>query len=189
MGVRPSDLLPHLGPLPPLLTGSRDEYLRVVGIHNDGWIERDISLVCFPFQNNSRADFAGGPTPPTGRDHLRADFACGPSSLVFISAPRMADEDRKLGAKRIDACGKKGVPQVSRIFGTSDQKSIPPTIFLRPIHNFYSLTVCRLDKYLQNGSNINIFLSFIGSSAEMYYQFPFAVTAARSKNGKPVCSV
>ena len=32
------------------LTGSRGEYLRVVGIHSDGRIDRDISLVCYPFQ-------------------------------------------------------------------------------------------------------------------------------------------
>ena len=32
------------------LTGNRGEYLRVVGIHSDGWTDRDISLVCYPFQ-------------------------------------------------------------------------------------------------------------------------------------------
>ena len=35
---------------PNSLTGSRGEYLRVVGIHSDGWIEREISLVDYPFQ-------------------------------------------------------------------------------------------------------------------------------------------
>ena len=36
--------------LPPLLTGSRGEYLRVVGIHSDAGIDREISLVYCPFQ-------------------------------------------------------------------------------------------------------------------------------------------
>ena len=44
--------------------------------------------------------------------------------------------------KRIGASGKKGVPPAPRIFGTSMQKIITPTDILRPIHNFYSLTVC-----------------------------------------------
>ena len=34
-----------------LLTGNRGEYLRVVGIHSDGSIDREISLVYYPFQN------------------------------------------------------------------------------------------------------------------------------------------
>ena len=34
----------------PPLTRSRGEYLRVVGIHSDGWKEREIYLVCSPFQ-------------------------------------------------------------------------------------------------------------------------------------------
>ena len=33
------------------LTGNRGKYLRVVGIHSDGSIDREISLVCFQFQN------------------------------------------------------------------------------------------------------------------------------------------
>ena len=33
------------------LTGSRGEYFRVVGIHSDGWIDREISIICYPFQN------------------------------------------------------------------------------------------------------------------------------------------
>ena len=45
-------------------------------------------------------------------------------------------------AKRIDAYGRKGVPQGPQIFGTSKQKCITPTNLLRPIHNFYSLTIC-----------------------------------------------
>ena len=64
----------------PLLTGSRGEYLRVVGIHTDGWIHRDISLVCFPFQNNRRADFAGEATSPTDRLRRRAEITCGLTS-------------------------------------------------------------------------------------------------------------
>ena len=34
-----------------LLTGNRGEYLRIVGNHNDVSIDREISIVCFPFQN------------------------------------------------------------------------------------------------------------------------------------------
>ena len=33
-----------------ILTRSRGEYLRVVGVHSDGRIDRDIYLVCYPFQ-------------------------------------------------------------------------------------------------------------------------------------------
>ena len=40
-----------------ILTMSRGEYLRVVGIHSDGWVDREISLVCFPGQLHSQADF------------------------------------------------------------------------------------------------------------------------------------
>ena len=36
---------------PFLLTGNRGEYLKVFGIHSDGRIDREISLVCFQFQN------------------------------------------------------------------------------------------------------------------------------------------
>ena len=35
--------------LPPSLTRSRGECLRVVGIHSDGFIEREISIVYNPF--------------------------------------------------------------------------------------------------------------------------------------------
>ena len=60
---------------------------------------------------------------------------------------------------RTDAHGRKGVPPFSRIFGTSKRKITPPTIFLRPKHNFFSLTVCSLEQYLQNGSENKMFLS------------------------------
>ena len=53
---------------------------------------------------------------------------------------------------RIDANSRKGVSPFSRIFGTSDQNIIPPTVFLGPIYNFFSLTVCRLEQYLQKDS-------------------------------------
>ena len=45
-------------------------------------------------------------------------------------------------AKRIGVYGRKGVPPAPQIFGTSKQKIITPTDLLRPIHNFYSLTMC-----------------------------------------------
>ena len=48
--------------------------------------------------------------------------------------------------------GRKGVAPAPRIFDTSDQKLMTPTVFVGPKHNFYSLTVCRLDQYLPNGS-------------------------------------
>ena len=44
------------------LTGTRGGYLRVVGIHSDGWIDRDISLVYYQFQN-----IFVFPTRPTAR--------------------------------------------------------------------------------------------------------------------------
>ena len=46
------------------------------------------------------------------------------------------------GAKCIGAYGRKWVPPAPHIFGTSKQKIITPTDLLRPIHNFYSLTIC-----------------------------------------------
>ena len=63
-------------------------------------------------------------------------------------------------SKCIDVYGRKGVAPFSRIFGTIDQKIIPPTIFLRSVQNFYSLTLCNLDKYLQKGSKKSGFLSY-----------------------------
>ena len=45
-------------------------------------------------------------------------------------------------AKRIGAYGRKGVPPAPQISGTSEQKIIPPTDLLIPIHNIYSLTIC-----------------------------------------------
>ena len=55
-------------------------------------------------------------------------------------------------AKCIGEYGRAVVSGPSRIFGKSEQNIITPTPFLRPKHNFYSLTVCNLDQYLQNGS-------------------------------------
>ena len=55
-------------------------------------------------------------------------------------------------AKCIEAFGRKGVIPAPRIFGTSDEKMITPTVFLGPKHNFYSLTVCSLDQYLLHSS-------------------------------------
>ena len=46
------------------------------------------------------------------------------------------------GAKCIGAYGRKRVPPAPHISGTSKQKLITPTDFLRPIHNSYSLTIC-----------------------------------------------
>ena len=45
-------------------------------------------------------------------------------------------------AKCIGASGKIGVSPFSRIFGTSRPKMVTPTDFLKPIHDFYSLTIC-----------------------------------------------
>ena len=61
--------------------------------------------------------------------------------------------------KCIGACGRKGVAPAPRISGTSDENIMTPTIILRPKHNLFSLTVCSLEQYLQNGSENNIFLS------------------------------
>ena len=91
-------------------------------------------------------------------------------------------------AKRIDAYGRKGVTPAPRVFGTSDKKMMTPTLLLGPKHNFHSLTICKLHQYLPNGSENKVLLS-IDSSDVAYYQYPFAVTAARSKYGKPVCAV
>ena len=46
------------------------------------------------------------------------------------------------GAKCIGAYGRKGVPPAPHIFGSPKRKKITPTDLLRPIHNFYSLTIC-----------------------------------------------
>ena len=61
--------------------------------------------------------------------------------------------------KRIEAYDRKGFPLAPRIFGTSDEEMMTPTVFFGPKHNFYSLTVCRLDQYLPNGSENTDFLS------------------------------
>ena len=72
----------------------------------------------------------------------------------------MADayEDRKLVADFIDAYGRKRVPRAPCIFGASQQKMIIPTELLRPIHNFYSLTICSEDQYLLNSSENKVLL-------------------------------
>ena len=88
----------------------------------------------------------------------------------------------------IESYGSRGVSRLSLIIGNSQQKIITPTALLRPKHNFYSLTVCNLDQYLPNGSEKSG-VQAIGINAEAYYQFPFVISAARSKNGKPVCAV
>ena len=62
-------------------------------------------------------------------------------------------------AKNIGACGRKGYAPAPPISGTSDDNIMTPTIFLRPKHNFFSLTVCSLEQYLQNCSENKIFLS------------------------------
>ena len=62
-------------------------------------------------------------------------------------------------AKCIGAYREKGVPWACRKFGTSQQKSITPTTFLRAKPNFDSLTICSLEQYLQNGSENKILLS------------------------------
>ena len=62
-------------------------------------------------------------------------------------------------AKCIGAYGEKGVPRVCQKVGTSQQRNITPTIFLRPKQNFDSLTVCTLKQYLQNGSENKMLLS------------------------------
>ena len=45
------------------------------------------------------------------------------------------------GAKCIGFYGRKGVPPAPCIFGTCQQKIITPTELLRPIYNFYSITI------------------------------------------------
>ena len=58
--------------------------------------------------------------------------------------------------KRVDVYGSRGVSQISRIFGKSVQNIITTTDFLRPKHNFFSLTVWNLDLYLRNGSEKDV---------------------------------
>ena len=45
------------------------------------------------------------------------------------------------GAKCIGSYGRKGVPPAPSIFGTCQQNMITPTELLRPIYNFYVLTI------------------------------------------------
>ena len=72
----------------------------------------------------------------------------------------MADEDRMLVVRNaLMPMVEKGVTPAPRIFGTSDEKIITPMVFLRLKHNFYSLTVCSLEQYLQNSSENKILLS------------------------------
>ena len=58
----------------------------------------------------------------------------------------------------IEGYGRKGVPQPPRIFGTSEQKNIIPTPISRPKQKKFSLTVCTLEQYLQNGNENKILL-------------------------------
>ena len=60
--------------------------------------------------------------------------------------------------KCIGSYGRKGVPPATCIYGTSQQKMIIPTELLRPIYNFYSLTICSLDQYLLNNSENKVLL-------------------------------
>ena len=49
--------------------------------------------------------------------------------------------------KCIEAYGRNGVNPAPQIFGTSYEKMITSTVLLISKHNFYSLTVCRLNQY------------------------------------------
>ena len=44
--------------------------------------------------------------------------------------------------KCIDVYGRKGVTLAPRTFSTFGKNMMTPTVFLEPIHNFYSLTIC-----------------------------------------------
>ena len=49
--------------------------------------------------------------------------------------------------ERIDDYGRKGVTLAPQILDTSDENIMTPTVLLGPKHNFFSLTVCRLEQY------------------------------------------
>ena len=57
--------------------------------------------------------------------------------------------------KRIDVYGSRGVSRLSLICGTSNQKVIPSTIFLRSKLNFFSITVCKMHQYLPHSSEMS----------------------------------
>ena len=90
--------------------------------------------------------------------------------------------------KCIDVYGSGGVYRPYRVIWYAQLKTIVLFDILRTKQNFFSLTAWSWDQYLQNGSEIKVVLS-IDSSAVAYYQFPFVICRARSKYGKPVCSV
>ena len=56
--------------------------------------------------------------------------------------------------KRIDAYGGRVVFGLCLICDTFDYKNIISMIFLRPKHNFFSVTVCRLHQYLPHSSEM-----------------------------------
>ena len=71
-----------------------------------------------------------------------AGLAVAACILVNFGTPHGKSLPEVGNGFRIDANGRKDVSPFSRIFGTSDQNIIPPTPYLRPIQNFFSLTVC-----------------------------------------------
>ena len=58
----------------------------------------------------------------------------------------------------IEAYGSRGVSRPSLVIGNSNQNISANTELLSPKQNFYSLTVCRLDQYLLNGSENTVLL-------------------------------
>ena len=58
----------------------------------------------------------------------------------------------------IEAYGSRGVSRPSLVIGYSNQNISANTDLLSPKQNFYSLTVCRLDQYLLNGSENTVLL-------------------------------
>ena len=69
----------------------------------------------------------------------------------------------------IEAYGRRGVSRPSLVIWNSNQNISVNTDFLSPKQNFYSLTVCRLDQYLLNGSENTVLLPWspMGHSPEM----------------------
>ena len=114
-------------------------------------ISTNLSVTGRWLQYNGKINNIGRPTKQiSSTDQI---FFQSPTSRPFYTSRR-----RDSSACGIPPYGRKGVPLAPNIFGTSKQKIIPPTHVLRPIHNFYSLTIHSKDKYLLNRSENKVLL-------------------------------
>ena len=134
----------------------------------DGYENNVFELYIFVAEKNIRnapkAKIIASPAPTRPNKRLLeytgyAGWAVSAAIPVKFGTAHDAPRPEVGSTKCIGAYGRKWVTPTPRFFCTSNQIIIPPTIFLRSIHDFFSLTVCNLDQYLPNGSKKSGFLS------------------------------